>query len=373
MKTVKIVAFALVVGLAMSAAAAPKYYAKLTASGYSGASTLTNFPVLVRISGAKISGFSYSQCAANGADISFVAADGTTLVHEIDTWNPEGESLVWVKLPELATNTTFKIGWGSGESSSVTASDTWPGYLFVWHLDDATGAKKCANSSPYGTTYDATVIDSDPTHGALQKLYFGEGDAAAPIGGARCFTESTASWYSFLKMTNDYNSAIGTPSKFTVSTWIYAATNSSGAVWGDNNYKCLQLFRNKASSLWDTGGFWAETVSPTGLKVYGNTSQGGPITIPSLTARWAHVAIVYDDTKATVYVDGIACGSVTIAAVAQHATNFQLCSSVWFPRADECRLMKGAASADWVKADYDTVKKADFLTCKSQGFMLLVR
>ena len=93
----------------------------------------------------------------------------------------------------------------------------------------------------------------------------------------------------------------------------------------------------------------------------------------SLTAGWAHVAIVYDDTKATVYVDGVACGSVTIAPVAAHATNFELCSSVCFPRADECRLMKGAASADWVKAEYDTVKKSDFLTCKSQGFILFVR
>ena len=73
--------------------ARPRKAAEITMSGYEGSSTLANFPVLVRISPERIDGFSYADCAEGGADISFVAADGTTLLaHEVDTWDTAGES-----------------------------------------------------------------------------------------------------------------------------------------------------------------------------------------------------------------------------------------------------------------------------------------
>ncbi len=80
--------------------AAPRKAAEITVSGYTG-SALENFPVLVRISPTRISGFSYADCAADGRDIAFVDADGHALDREIDTWDPNGESLVWVRIPAL--------------------------------------------------------------------------------------------------------------------------------------------------------------------------------------------------------------------------------------------------------------------------------
>lgn len=60
---------------------------------------LTDFQVLVRLS-ADIEGFSYSDFRQdNGADLAFLDGDKNLLAHEIDTWNTEGESLVWVKIP----------------------------------------------------------------------------------------------------------------------------------------------------------------------------------------------------------------------------------------------------------------------------------
>ena len=87
-------------GLAVSAAlAAPSYQAMLTVQGYTGAE-LENFPVLVRLSPQTVAGFAYTQCQADGSDVVFVDEIGEPINCQLDTWNPSGESLFWVKLPQ---------------------------------------------------------------------------------------------------------------------------------------------------------------------------------------------------------------------------------------------------------------------------------
>ena len=87
-------------GLAVSAALAePSYQAKLTVQGYEGAE-LAEFPVLVRLSPQTVAGFHYGTCKADGSDIVFVDENGEPLPYQLDTWNPPGESLFWVKLPQ---------------------------------------------------------------------------------------------------------------------------------------------------------------------------------------------------------------------------------------------------------------------------------
>ena len=67
--------------------------------------SLTDFPALVRLSTA-IDGFSYSDFQQpGGADLAFLDTRGNVLSHEIDTWNTEGESLVWVKVPAFSHST----------------------------------------------------------------------------------------------------------------------------------------------------------------------------------------------------------------------------------------------------------------------------
>ena len=65
-----------------------KYETTLTVAGYTADETLNVFPLLVRISAAKISGFSYDKCQADGKDLMFTSLDGKTVYpHEIDEWN----------------------------------------------------------------------------------------------------------------------------------------------------------------------------------------------------------------------------------------------------------------------------------------------
>ena len=89
-------------GLAVSAAlAAPSYQATLTVQGYAeNKEPLADFPVLVRLSPEKVAGFYYGTCQADGSDVEFADENGEPLPYQLDTWNPSGESLFWVKLPQ---------------------------------------------------------------------------------------------------------------------------------------------------------------------------------------------------------------------------------------------------------------------------------
>ena len=389
MKTVKAVAFALVAGLAMSAAAEPKYRATLTATGYTGETTLTNFPVLVRISPRTISDFHYSQCATNGADVSFKSA-GQTLAHEIDTWNTNGESTVWVKLPTLAKDTTFVMRWGDGDVTSTTStSATWnDDYVGVWHMGESGSGTTCANSTSKGTKYDAKPAGTT----ANSKFYDG---TDAPIGGARTTGVKSSGrndGKSYL-LVDDYESDEKVGSVFTVSGWV----RMSG-LWPESYYP--RLFSKKQQCT-DLNGWEIEMSNK--YDVFGahgaewhDLSQGQ---LPSLSNSWVHVAFVFSNATLRVYGNGnkvttdhvfvnqnwavtntVSDCEIITAAKANTAKFAIGCNSgadkeFIYGAFDECRLMKGAASADWVKAEYDTVKTSGFLTYGKAvcGFMLFIR
>ena len=134
------------------AAALPSWatakHVTLSCSGYTGTTTLTNFQALVKLTEGA-GGFSYSDCAANGTDLWFTDASGTTVYpHEVDTWNTSGDSFVWVRLPELAQGTTFKMHWSDDAGDVPSASgNVWDDFVGVWHMNkggttaepDATG------------------------------------------------------------------------------------------------------------------------------------------------------------------------------------------------------------------------------------------
>src|SRR4029453_12282439 len=70
---------------------------------------LTDFPILVRLDPSRID---YSAVQPNGADLRFIDADGVTVLnYEIATWNPNGVSTVWVKVPRVEANSTTDYVW----------------------------------------------------------------------------------------------------------------------------------------------------------------------------------------------------------------------------------------------------------------------
>ena len=126
--------------------------AEITFSGYTGTETLTNFPALVVLGPGTIAGFAYDDCQDGGADIRFTDSTGTVeLPYEIEQWNPAGDSLVWVRVPELVdADTSIWVYWGNPsvvQPAYATDGSAWDmTFAAVWHMNQP----NCPDSSGNG-------------------------------------------------------------------------------------------------------------------------------------------------------------------------------------------------------------------------------
>ena len=333
---------------AASVFALPRKAADITVAGYTGSSTLENFPVLVRISPERISGFAYADCAAGGADVAFTDAQGNALDREIDTWEPNGESLVWVRVPSFASNVVITMTY---QDPSVTAQPacqtdgsvwTSAGYAGVWHMNEASGA--VADASGHG-------LAATPAGNTANSIA-----AAGKVGTARQTATSAASGY--LSVPNYNDLALG--DTFTMSGWVYFT--------GISGYP--RVFSRK-KNYGDANGWEIEMKSGsytafTARGVANSKTVGG--TIPTLQNSWVHLVFVYDGTALTAYANGkqVASGTIQAATDNGYPLSFGCDSdgSEAYVRGffDECRLLGAAASGDWVKASYATQSSDAFLT-----------
>ena len=77
-----------------------KYRKKLTFNVNLNSENLTDFPLLIKLYNTN---FEYGRLAyTNGFDIRFVDNDDTTLLnYHFETWKYNGDSLIWVRIPQL--------------------------------------------------------------------------------------------------------------------------------------------------------------------------------------------------------------------------------------------------------------------------------
>lgn len=101
------------------------------------------FPLMVRLAPER---FDYGAASAGGDDLRFVDADGSSpLSYEIEQWNEDGESIVWVRVPQIDAGSTVDHVWlyyanGSAPPAEDAAA-VWAGsHAGVYHLaDDPSG------------------------------------------------------------------------------------------------------------------------------------------------------------------------------------------------------------------------------------------
>ena len=117
-------------------------------SGYVKSTPLTNFPFLVVLDPSKMTnGFSYGTFASqNGYDLRFRdQADTIDLNYEVERWDTNGTSYVWVQVPVLTNNGSIWAYWGDAAMASVvpacrTNGAVWnANYKGVWHFGESTG------------------------------------------------------------------------------------------------------------------------------------------------------------------------------------------------------------------------------------------
>lgn len=342
---------------ASSLFALPSKQAKLTVSGYQGGeTTLENFPLLVRISPERISGFSYGDCASDGSDISFALENGEILPHEIDTWVNDGESLVWVRLPALqGTETSFYFRWNDSGPAENIPSNVWAAdYAGVWHMNGANGVT--TDSTEHGLHAEPKVV---PTKGDESKLDTFSIGVSGMVGTARQTATSKTNEGGYLQIPNYDNLALG--GTFAMSGWLYQ-TSSSGEPG--------LIGRKPAYN--STHGWEVELKGYTTAKVRGAsaTDNGSGMTLHTKQNTWAHLVFVYNNTTVSVYTNGTFCGSRTIATPTDNGLPLFLGrrgkegESASYIRGyfDEFRLKDGVPSAEWIKAEYDSMESDNFIT-----------
>jgi hypothetical protein len=329
-------------------------------SGYTGTTTLADFPALVRLSATR-NGFDYAKCAADGSDIRFTDADGNLIPHEIDTWDPTGESLVWVKVAALNRRTVVRCFYGyqgADAQPAVSSTDVWSnGYVGVWHLGES--ALPLRESS--GTSTDFTEsADGNETLGA-----------SGAVGGAVDFAAGTVNSRLLAPDDDDLDEF----DDFTVEMWTkQESAMPSSANGGYQPYLLTKVASGEYAYI-----FYQNTVTANGVFRVGNGSGNANISgsamIPAMN-EWNHQVVVRDTTaqKAYCYMSGLPAPEGGIALSDGYGVTIPDSSSPLylgnaqttannkaFPgQIDELRISRVARSAAWVKATHDTVASASF-------------
>ena len=325
--------------------------------------------MLVKISPTTIKGFDYAQLKNGSADIAFVSLDGgTEYPFEIDTWDTSGTSLVWVKLPELTAATQFKFLWGdeSVTASAANAHAVWTAptgdsnvsYAGVWHMGGATGSDE-ADSATSMEGVDMTAYARVSDNGNVNDML----SVAGKIGAARQTDKKVQSKGCHFLVDNYPQHEVG--NVFTVSLWYYYISGSWHPI-----VATMACEGARGGSGWMFRGL-------SGRYYFYNGGGSVQSLVNPGTAQWAHCVAVFDGANKSfkMYVNGQLTGSNTSwanapSAAADHPLSFghftdldgQWSGDGMYGYLDEIRVMKnGAASGDWVKAEYDTVATAGFL------------
>ncbi len=344
--------------------------------------TLENFPVLVRVSTA-ILGFKYSDfLRAGGGDMMFTDDAKHPIHHEVDTWDDEGTSLVWVTVPSLGRGTRIRMYYGNGANPAGVELVKWPGFAGVWHMGEANG-----------TAIDSTTNGFDAA--ALQNARAKPADLAAAADGAVGAARVNQAGTTYYDLddpwgTDNRRNYLSAPlgaglrlgSQFSFSGWFRTTgyteggetvvhKRASGYNWG------WSIVREHTTWKSDEGYTPDEDVWLT-IKVADGAKQ---FTVPNMRNNWVHLFVSFDQvptgnsenpykTEAAVYANGVLLDTVhgsTRVRDNDFPLTFGNINSLTDGQAfsgqyDELRMKAGASSANWAKAEYLTVADPAFAT-----------
>ncbi len=320
--------------------------------------TLINFPALVKISETRIRGFLYSEAGTTGHDIAFMpmnaTADTDPLPCEVDTWNKNGESYIWVGVPEIPVGgTTITMYWYLGDGMAAPPVDStavWTNdYIGVWHMNEADKGA-------------ATVVDSSGHMNGVGHAKSIVGDGI--FGKARGRNEERVNGPTMtVQPYAELNALVPT---FTVSGWLKSTLQTP--------YYSYIFSRKSSDGYASWGAQWRGSGgNASKLAIYssGDADDDNKRNVFDTNARfpkdkWVKYDVVYTATTVALYLDGAIVGTTQTIKPSGGAKSGDLPfavggftgdtgNSTVHGLSDEVRLRKGAISADWVKAEYAMV------------------
>jgi hypothetical protein len=322
----------------------------LTFAGYNRSETLTNFPALV-VLGSNVDGFSYGQFQSGlNADLVFSDAQGNELNYEIDQWDTNGLSYVWVQVPQLVdSNTAIRAFWGRTgwvAAAYTTNGAVWGGsYAGVWHLSEASGkrydsAALLANGTPSGT-----ITKVVGPIGSAERYFYTDGDDYVTITNSLARLEN-------VQETN-----------FTLEAWFKPMSTPPGSGSAiDANYGILMKNGNHEGLKYQPNNTFRFDHWLTG------PTEAGVASVHAYApGSFHHVVALLDRSvgRTAIYVDGVLEASNTFSA---GSATLELNQNPWKlgianPGAatyrwtcdgvvDEARISSVARSANWIWASW---------------------
>ena len=342
-------------------------YAKefnVTFAGYAGSTTLTNFPVLIRLSQAR-NDFDYSKCQTNGADLRFFDANDNLLPSEVDTWNPDGESLVWVSVPELNRNTTITVKYGNPDAPAVTPTDVWTnGYLAVWHMnasaltygqiDSTINGHNLSTSSSYQNGMECRVGGAvgyavELGQGGVKTGGYSVPDTKGILDGFRAITLETWTYQTAYVSEHRYLFNKQDPN-VNQSAYYFQQLKDTNGKMAAYIYKTNSVGTQAAVGFWQGSSHAGVQLNEWTHQVFRWRGDTG-LTTGFLNGDNVHELAAHNNYKGTGIVVG---GSLYVG------NYFQNQQMVFPGIIDEVRVSNVARSDDWIVATHDTVAKEDF-------------
>jgi len=324
---------------------------------YAGA-PLTNFPVAVRIPAA-------NKLPETPDAFRVVGLDGRVLAHEVEKWNPSGESVVWVLVPELKADTQVSLEWGFRNVAALPAVGK------VW--DDL-----YVRANHFRSDFVDSATLTTPTTNGIGTLTSGQvlGDAVMLDG-----RKGILKW--------DKSTAYGFAKGFTLSLWAKIEDACGAAyVWGNTSgspqlsviYNFDQETEADKLTLYEPYPFVhkSSTIRTNAAIVRGD-------------ANWHHYVWTYDGTSFATYKDGeryfhelyntqflFAGAWSTITELDAFYGCTSADSNHLVGGLDECRFERTGRSETWLKACYDNQKPGSTFatvapTALGSGLILMVK
>ena len=312
--------------------------------GYSGSETLPGFPALVRLDAGLT-----SQMLTDGADLRFADANGISLPYEIDTWDSNGLSTAWVRIPELSHGVPIFAYWGNGNATApADGTNVWAGYAGVWHLNEVDAALRNSTANA-GIDGQRKGTVSAPGVVTLAQEFVYENNIRVP-----------------------HNAALNLGDTFSVSGWFKYPDATPPNNW--------RRYFNKKNGHAADSGWEVEKRDNTHNEIAPRGNNGGNTYVAMPGGRsfadsprgWFHVTVQYKGVNAgAVYVNGILAGDTNLgnSTATDSDEDFYIGGTrggegdQWRGFIDEVRLEPAIRSAAWLGACHDTMADPDFAVC----------
>ncbi len=304
---------------------------EISLSGYQGSSALAGFPVLVTLNPSVVSGLEYSDFNPQGSDLRFTDAGNTVLLnHEIEEWNTNGISRIWVRVPHLDSGCMIKAFWKNPAASALPAAATWDsGFRAVWHLADSL---------------------TDSTLNANHAVSTGTMPADGAVAGGRAFDGND-----YLDCGNGASLNI-TGNSLSLSAWIKPDVISGNAIV------------SKSYNAAHSAPYYAWVLYTVSSALHCRIDTAAATRGTLALGVWQHVAATYNGSLISFFINGSPVGTlnksgnllVTACNVRIGGRDTTALAEFFNGAIDEVRISSVVRSPDWIRAEYDTVTRADF-------------